>query len=182
MAACTALETYLPSLLRANLPIVIDARGREFVPRDRDLQDYFRDLTFNLGDTLRLLDDPEAPLFIANKILRLTNFKYLAGKKGIHAVGSLLTLEDPWGLIAAHLGRDRESLEQTVEVTTKRRNDIVHRADRPQRRPGGEAQEIGYAWSKGAVDTISHVCLALDELVAERMRQLETETMPSEGV
>ncbi len=81
VAACTALETYLPSLLRANLPTVIDARGRDFVPQDKDLQTYFKDLSFNLVDTLRLIGDPEAPLFIANKILGLTNFKFSAARK-----------------------------------------------------------------------------------------------------
>ena len=180
VAACTALETFLPSLLRANLPTVIDVRGREFVPRDKDLQAYFKDLAFSLSDTLRLIGDPEAPLFIANKILGLINFKYLSGKKGIHTVGTLLALEDPWELISSRLGQNRENLEQSVEGTTRRRNDIVHRADRPQRQPGGEAQGIGYAWSKGAVDTISNVCLALDELVAERMRELKREMSESE--
>lgn len=182
VAACTALETYLPSLLRANLPTVIDARGRDFVPHDKDLQTYFKDLSFNLVDTLRLIGDPEAPLFIANKILGLTNFKYLGGKKGIHAVGTLLALEDPWEQIAAHLDQNRESLEQTVEVTTRRRNDIVHRADRPQRHLGGEAQEISYAWSTRAVDSIRHVCLALDELVTERMKELKSEALEAEEV
>ncbi len=182
VAACTALETYLPSLLRANLPTVIDARGREFVPRDKELQSYLKELTFSLGDTLRLLGDPDAPLFIANKILGLTKFKYLGGKKGVHAVGNLLALEDPWEGIAAHLGRDRAGLERSVEETTRRRNDIVHRADRPQAEPGGDAQEIGYAWSKQAVDTITHVCLALDELVTTRMEELREEAARMEEV
>ncbi len=177
VAACTALETYLPSLLRTNLPTVIEARGREFLPRDKDLQNYLKDLSFGLGDTLRLLSDPEAPLFIANKILGLTRFKYLGGKKGVHAVGSLLALEDPWAQISNRLGREQAGLERVVDETTRRRNDIVHRADRLQAEPGGEAQEIGYAWSKQAVDTIAHVCLALDELVAARMRELEEEAV-----
>lgn len=182
VAACTALETYLPSLLRANLPTVIEARGREFVPQDKDLQNYLKELKFSLGDTLRLLGDPTAPLFIANKVLGLTGFKYLAGKKGVHAVGSLLALEDPWERISARLGRDRAELERSVEGTTRRRNDIVHRADRPQSKPGGDAQEIGYAWSKQAVDSITNVCLALDELVAARMRELKEEANRNEEV
>ena len=62
-----------------------------------------------------------------------------------------------------------------IVETTRRRNDIVHRADRLQADPGGEVQEIGYAWSLQAVDTIMHVCLALDELVAARMTQLQSE-------
>ena len=174
VAACTALDTYLPSLLRVNLPVVIQAKGRQFLPEDRDLRDYFKDLVFDLSDTLRLLGDPDAPLFIANKILGLTTFKYLSSKKGIHAVGALLALEKPWVLIAQKLRRDGKDLQNTIDETARRRNDIVHRADRPQADPTGGAQEIGYAWSKHAVDTIMHVCLALDELVGAKMTELHS--------
>ena len=175
VAACTALDAYLPSLLRVNLPVVIQARGRDFFPQDQDLQDYFKDLTFDLAETLRLLGDPNAPLYIANKILGLTAFKYLSSKRGIHAVGALLSLERPWNLITSRLQRDKSDLMRIIDETTRRRNDIVHRADRLQSDPGGEVQEIGYAWAKQAVDTIMHVCLALDELVAARMTQLQSE-------
>src|SRR5579859_5833351 len=58
VAACTALDTYLPSLLRAKLPTVIEARGRDFLPQDASLEEYFKDLTFSLSETLRLLGDP----------------------------------------------------------------------------------------------------------------------------
>jgi hypothetical protein len=174
VASCTALDTYLPSLLRVNLPIVIAARGRQFFPEDAELREYFRDLVFYLQETLRLLGDPDAPLFIANKILGLTSFKYLSTKKGIHAVGALLALDKPWVLIARKLQRDGKDLQNTIDETTRRRNDIVHRADRPQANPTGDVQEIGYAWSKHAVDTVMHVCLALDELVGARMAELKT--------
>ncbi len=158
-----------------NLPVVIQARGRDFFPQDQDLQDYFKELTFDLAEALRLLGDPNAPLYIANKILGLTAFRYLSSKKGIHAVGALLSLERPWNLIASRLQRDKSDLMRIIVETTRRRNDIVHRADRLQADPGGEVQEIGYAWSLQAVDTIMHVCLALDELVAARMTQLQSE-------
>jgi len=39
---------------------------------------------------------------------------------------------------------------------------------------GGDAQDITFAWTRHAVDTIHHVCLALDELVATRAAELET--------
>jgi hypothetical protein len=174
VAACTALDTYLPSLLRVNLPTVIVAKGRQFFPEDAELREYFRDLVFDLQETLRLIGDPDAPLFIANKILGLTSFKYLSSKKGIHAVGALLALEKSWNLIAQKLQRDGKDLQKTIDETARRRNDVVHRADRSQADPTGEAQEIGYAWSKHAVDTIMHVCLALDELVAGRMNELKS--------
>jgi hypothetical protein len=176
VVACTALDTYLPSLLRTNLPLVIEMKGRDFVPQDGDLSDFFKDLTFDLTDTMRILSDPDAaPLFIANKILALTNFKYLSSRKGVHAVAALLAIDKPWPQIAEKLQRDRKDLMSVVDETARRRNDIVHRADRLQADPAGAAQEISYAWAKQCVDTISHVCLALDELVAARILQFGSE-------
>ena len=173
VAACTALDTYLPSLLRFNLPAVIKAKGRNFLPEDTELRDYFKELVFDLPETLRLLGDPDAPLFIANKILGLTSFKYLSSKKGIHAVGCLLALEKTWKQIGEKLHRDQKELTLVIDETTRRRNDIVHRADRPQADPSTEAQDISYVWAKQAVDTIMHVCLALDELVVAKMVDLK---------
>jgi len=174
VASCTALETYLPALLRANLPVMIRARGRDFVPRgDQTFQEYFADLQFSLDETLRLLGDENAPEYISNKILGLANFKYLSSRRGIHVVGALLGLSKPWDRIAGHLNRDRRELMNTLEDTVRRRNDIVHRADRSQSDPGGEAQDITFAWTQQAVDTINHICLALDELVAGRVAELE---------
>ena len=175
VAACTALDAYLPSLLRVNLPVVIEAKGRDFFPQDQSLQDYFAELRFDLSETLRLIDDPNAPLFIANKILGLTNFKYLSSKKGIHTVGTLLAVEKPWDQITGRLQRDKKELTRIIDETTRRRNDIVHRADRVQSDPTGDAQPISYSWTKQAVDTIMHVCLALDELVIARMAELHVQ-------
>jgi hypothetical protein len=174
VASCTALETYLPALLRDNLPVMIRARGRDFVPRgDQMFQEYFSDLNFSLDETLRLVADENAPEYISNKILGLANFKYLSSRKGIHVVGVLLGYPKPWNAIADHLNRDRKELMKTLEDTVRRRNDIVHRADRSQDDPGGEVQAITFAWTQHAVDTINHVCLSLDELVAARVGELQ---------
>jgi hypothetical protein len=107
----------------------------------------------------------------------------LEGTYGVHADGAFeplgsLTHPDAVGradrgAIAAHLNRDKRELMKTLIDTVDRRNDIVHRADRLQTDPGGEAQDIAFAWTQQAVDTIKHVCLALDELVAARVAQLE---------
>ena len=173
VASATALETYLPALLRANLPILIRAKGRDFVPRnDQTLKAYFSDLTFDLDETLRLLGDPNAAEYISNKILGLANFKYLSSKKGVHVVGALLGLSKPWDTIADHLERDKRALMKTLDGAVHRRNDIVHRADRPQTDPAGDVQEITFAWTQQAVDTIKHICLALDELVAKRVARI----------
>jgi hypothetical protein len=178
VVACTGLDTYLPAVLRANLPTVIDARGRNFVPQDKELMEYFKSFTFSLSDTLRLLGDPgeEATLFIANKMLRFMHYQYLSSSKGVRVVGLLLGLDNPWEQIAAKLGRNSSAdLETMIRRTSVRRNDIVHRADRSEEDPEGAPQTIGLAWAQQAVDTIKHVCLALDELVAEQASLLRAE-------
>lgn len=178
VASCTALETYLPALLRTNLPIIIRARGRDFVPRgDSGVMDYFSDLQFSLDETLRLLDDENAPDYISNKILGLANFKYLSSRKGVHVVTRLLGVPKPWESIAEHLSRDKKELMNTLDDTVSRRNDIVHRADRARSEPSGDMQTISYAWTQHAVDTIHHICLAIDELVGARIVEMQ-ELMP----
>ena len=178
VTACTALETYLPSLLRLQLPDIIQLRGRDFVPKDKEIAEQFKNLTFNLDECLRLLSKPE-PLFIANKMISFVGFSYLSGKRGVHATGALLGLDNPWKLIADRLGRAEEEVKKTLEDTVNRRNDIVHRADRDKRLPEGPPQEIGYAWTRQAVDTVRVVCLCLDELVIGRLNELREQASVS---
>jgi hypothetical protein len=173
VTASTALETYLPSLLRDNLPEVIRLRGRDFVPRgDEAFKTQFKELKFDLDEAIRILGNPD-PLFVANKMISSLDFAYLNGRRGIHITGVLLALDNPWERIARQLGRDESEIKKTLDATVKRRNDIVHRADRSQEDPTGAAQEIGFPWAKQAVETIRVVCLALDDLVATRLKELK---------
>jgi len=178
VVACTGLDTYLPALLRTNLSTIIAARGRNFIPKDKDVMAYFRDFTFSLTDALRLLENPgeEATLFIANKMMGFMGHRYLSSSKGVRTAGILLGLDNPWERIAARLGRSNSAdLEATLKRTTDRRNDIVHRADRTEADPDGSIEAISLAWAQQAVDTVKHVCLALDELVAEQTASLHAE-------
>jgi hypothetical protein len=174
VASCTGLDTYLPALLRTNLPVVIRAVGRDFIPKDDGgVREYFQDLTFKLDELLRLLDDPNVSDYISNKILNLTNFAYLSSHKGVHVTVRLLGVNKPWEQIANHLGRDKKELMSVLNETVRRRNDIIHRADRNQDNPDDDPQEITFAWAKQSVDTIEHICLALDAIVAERMHEMQ---------
>lgn len=172
VASCTALDAYLPALLRVHLPEVINLKGRAFLPSDEGVRDYFKDLSFSIEDVLRLIPDENATLYISNKILGLSSFKYLAERKGIHVVGALLGLAKPWDEIAGHLHRDKKELMSMLEETVRRRNDIVHRADRSQNKPDDDQQAITYAQARQGVDTIEHVCMALNELVEKQLTVL----------
>jgi hypothetical protein len=173
VTASTALETYLPILLRDNLPEVIRLRGRDFVPKnDESFKNQFKELKFDLDEAVRILVDPD-PLFVANKMISSLSFSYLNGRRGIHITGVLLGLHNPWERIAQQLGRDENEIKKTLDATVKRRNDIVHRADRSQDNPAGDTQEIGFPWAKQAIETIRVVCLALDDLVTSRLKELK---------
>src|SRR5207249_12101732 len=113
------------------------------------------------------------PLFLANKMISSLNFSYLNGRRGVHVTGVLLGLDNPWRRVAQQLGRAEEEIKKTLDTTVKRRNDIVHRADRSQDDPSGIAQEIGFPRAKQAVETIRVVCLALDDLVSTRLSELK---------
>ena len=185
VAACTGLDAFLPALLRANLMTVIEARGRSFLNfnnDDKEFQDYFKTLEFNLGDTLRILEDPkDAPLFIANKILSFMNFPYLSSSKGINVVGMLLSLANTWKMIATKLDRDQKELQRVINATAERRNDIVHRADRSNSDLDGPIRAIDYEWTAHAVDTIYVVCLTLDNLIRVQMAQLRKDIQDRKG-
>lgn len=176
VASCTALDAYLPALLRLHLPEIIRRKGRSFA-LDEATKEHWSELQFGLDDVLRLRSEEEeaAALFISNRLLSLASFKYLSSKTGVHVVGVLLGIVKPWDQIAAHLGRDKKELTAVLEATVNRRNDIVHRADREKATPEGEPQAITYAQANQGVDNIKHVCLALDELVERSLHDLRTQ-------
>lgn len=175
VASCTGLDTYLPTLLKTNLPVVIRALKRDFMPRDdKTVNEKFKGMTFSLDDMVRVMTDAESgPEHLSNKLMGYVNFSYLSSSKGVHVVGRLLGLQQPWIQIGAHLNRNPEELEKIVDETATRRNDIVHRADRSQKDPEGDAQDISYPWTLHAVDTIKHVCTTLDELVMEKISEYQ---------
>lgn len=138
---------------------------------DQGVVAFFEGLKFSLDETLRLIQDPNAADYVSNKILGLTGFQYLSKRQGVHVVGKLLGLDKPWNQIAERLQRDRKELMDVLDATVERRNDIVHRADRNREDPVGEPQDIAYAWARQSVDTVAHICLALDELIAVRIKE-----------
>ena len=80
----------------------------------------------------------------------------------------------PLALIAEQLGRDEDEIKKTLDATVKRRNDIVHRADRSQDDPAVPHRRSGIRGRSRPWKPFELVCLALDELVAERLKELRS--------
>lgn len=192
VVSCTAMDTYLPALLKANLATTIRAKGRDFIPvTDGDVMQYFslKGMSFSLEETMRFISETNysgnvdyASSYIANKIITVAQKLYLSTPKGVHVVGKLLGIDNPWDRIVEHLGRDattqeasprKNELKSILDATVERRNNIIHRGDRKMDNPEGEPEEITYVWARQAVDTVEHVCLTLDELVADRIKEFE---------
>jgi len=169
--ACTGLETYLPAVMNTHFAELIRIKGRTFLNlKDKELVGHLSAVKFDLPDALRLLADPDT-LFVANKV-RLYLETNLSGRRGIHVVGVMFGVEEPWVEIGEKLSRKPTELGKLVEDTVSRRNDIVHRADRNKADLSGDQQPIAPAFAMQAVDTIRHVVMCLDDLVQEQMKQL----------
>lgn len=132
----------------------------------------------------QIFEDNIRPADLLLKVFRLLQHDALNTKEALvrslqelvkaEADESLLAaLNNPLGLIAKKLGRTENKIKETLDSTVKRRNDIVHRADRSQEDPAGSAQEIGFPWAKQAVETIRVVCLAVNDLVTTRLKELK---------
>jgi hypothetical protein len=176
VASCTAYETYLEALLREHLPEVIALRGRDFFPADDEdvVKKFFEALRFEIADVVRLLDDDKTTLgtFIAGKITNFAGKTNLGKASGVVVVGRLLGLLDPWSEIAANLRRSSAEMQEVVGSAIQRRNDIVHRGDR--RRSSEAVQEMTFSYASHAVDTLKHVCLAVEEVVGARLAALRS--------
>jgi hypothetical protein len=173
VASATAFDAFLPALLRAHLLTLIRIRGREFYPADKEITDYFKDVRFSIDEMLRTRDDPvEAPaLLVTQRMLGAVEFKMLGHAKGVALVGTLLGVPKTWEALARRMGKpDAVALEGAVQAVLARRHDIVHRADRSKKAPDGQLQDITLPQAKESVDTINNVCMALHELVSERIR------------
>lgn len=173
VSGCTAYETYLATLLAKHIFAVIEVKQHEFFPNDQEVTKYFEGMTLSIGEAFRLLSLTERAVFLGNKIVTFVQKKNLGSVGGLKTVGLLLGLEVPWDQVAQHLNRDRKDLTRTVADCIERRNAIVHRADRKLEEGGMEKQPISFSWTRQAVDTIGHVCLAFDELVTEQMRRVQ---------
>jgi hypothetical protein len=169
------LETYLPAVMNAHFDELIQIKGRAFINiKDKELAGHLGAIKFDLPETLRLLVEPDT-LFVANRVRSYLETN-LSGRRGVHVVGVMFGIDDPWAEIAAKLYRKPTELGKLVDDTVSRRNDIVHRADRRRTDMTGEPQPITPAFAMQAVDTIRHVVICLDDLIQEQMKQLRVTT------
>jgi hypothetical protein len=180
VAACSALDVFVPHLLQSHLPDVIQVRQRNFLPGDGDVKQLFSDFRLKLEDIWPLAEEGSAEErwnMITRRILDHCSAQTLSNDSGITATMALLAVEKPWSRIAERAGEPETALRDKLKRIVSRRNDIVHRADRAKTAPDGPAQAIDFVWTQNHVGAVKTIALACYDLVRERVRDLRANSV-----
>ena len=189
IVACNAVESFFWDSLRENVLTIVRARRRG---ADEEL----RKLTLTLDDYLSIegYADPNERL----KQIILKNFerRTLYDAESVGKIASILTVRDFWNAVARRCGRAANDVRRELDDLITRRNQIAHRADRPNpdADPAEETDRNGQraihaAWvttrmatAKGLVnaaqDCFRETLVRLEEqLEREREQELARQTM-----
>jgi hypothetical protein len=175
VAAFSALDVFVPSLLETYLPRIVLIRQRNFIPRDGEARDLFRDFRFKLDEIWPVVEEEstsERWNIVARRMLDYCGSRTLSNESGISASMALLGVDSPWARIAERAGEKEQTLRERLRRVVSRRNDIIHRGDRPTRDPNGTPAGIDVVWTHNHVSAIQTVALACYDLADARAQEL----------
>lgn len=172
LVACTALESYFWDVLRENALTVIRAKGRK-------ADDTLKDITISLDDYLSLegYEDPDVRLqqIILNRFKRGT----LYDLDKIDEIAGILNVKDFWTPVSAQTGIPTKELRTRLGNLIQRRNEITHRADRPDENTKSDEidshglRTMTYAWAATHVMTAKSVVAASSDVFKNAIVPLE---------
>jgi RiboL-PSP-HEPN len=176
VVVCTSLEAFFWDSLRENVLTIVRARRTH---SDESL----RSLTLTLGDyiSIQQYDDPDLRL----KQVILKNFARgtLYNDDSIEKIARILTIDDFWNQVAHSCEERPGNLRRLINELIARRNQITHRADRPEE--GEEADALGLrpislAWTNLRVQAARTLVTASAELIGSALERLETQIRADE--
>lgn len=172
VVGCSALESFVWDILRENALTVIKARGRK---ADSSL----KEVTLTLDDYLSLegYTDPDERL--KEIILKRFERGTLYDSAKIDEIMKILTVKDLWKDITDHCGLDAKTIRSQLNDLILRRNQIAHRADRPE--VGDTSVEpdphglrpITHGWVNSRLTTAKTFVEAAAASVGTAMKELE---------
>jgi hypothetical protein len=180
VVACTALESFFWDALRENVIIIVRARKRG---ADKSL----RELTLTLDDYLSLeaYQNPDDRL----KQIILKNFERetLYDISSIDRIANVLTVKNYWERVAHKCGLQEKDIKSQLAELISRRNQIAHRADRPdekadppEEQDGHGLRAVSFAWANTRVATAKNVVSASSEIFGLAISQLERQLAQEE--
>jgi hypothetical protein len=180
VSACTAYEVFLLCTLRVNLQPLIRLIEEGKLALTGKTADHFNELKVSVQELLNLIHREDRAVVLTIKIANYVKHKNLGAVQALETIGTLLGIEEPWKQLCRHLKRKEEETKELLNKAIKRRNDIVHRADRDFEDDSLARETISFAYAEQVVDSIKHVCRGFDELVNERMRQFLADSVARE--
>jgi len=168
VAACSALDAYFNDKFRENVMTVLLAKKR-YAPKE------LKNLVMTFDDYLSLESWADPNERLRQILERNLERKTLSNSNGITEMTAILGIKDIWNSIGRECGEKPSDLRRRIDEIAARRNDIVHRADRPQEHQemnGSGLQVISHAWVNMRVQTVKTVVLASDKVIDEEMETL----------
>jgi len=171
VVACTCVESFFWDALRENVLTIIKARRS-------GADESLKNITLKLGDYLSIqqYEDPDLRL----KQIILNNFERgtLYDAKSIDRITRIMTVRDFWGEVQNTCGEDATTLRRHVGELISRRNQIAHRADRPEN--GEEAdghglRPINLSWTNVRVQAAKTLVTAGAEVISAAITKLESD-------
>lgn len=173
VVACTALESFFWDVLRENVLTIVRARRRR-------ADESVRGIILTLDDYLSIegYDDPDVRL----QQIILKNFERgtLYDAASIERIATILTVKEFWKHVSKKCEIRESDIKQQIAELIARRNQIAHRADRPDDKansPGDQdghgLRTISYPWVHTRVATAKTVVAASSEIFTGTLNDLE---------
>ncbi len=171
VVACTALEAFFWDVLRENVLTIVQARRS-------GADESLKNLTFTLGDYMSLQQYEDQDLRLRQIILKNFERGTLYDTESIEKVTKILTIRNYWEQIEKLTGEKASNLKRLVGELIQRRNQITHRADRPEGQEETDSlglRSINYAWANLRVQSAKTIVTASADLISRTIRRLEAD-------
>jgi hypothetical protein len=171
VVACTSVEAFFWDSLRENVLTIVRARRS-------GADDSLKNLQFTLGDyiSLQQYDDPDVRV----RQIILKNFERgtLYSAESIEKIARILTISKFWEQVEKKCGEPSANLKRQIGELITRRNQIAHRADRPddgEDADGHGLRPISIAWVNLRVQGARTLVAAAADLIGETIKRLESD-------
>jgi hypothetical protein len=171
VVSCTALEAFFWDVLRENVLTIVQARRS-------GADESLRNLTFTLGDYISIQQYDDQDLRLRQIILKNFERGTLYKTESIDDITRILTIKDFWRDVEKQCGEPASNLRRLIGDLIQRRNQIAHRADRPddgEEADGHGLRPISFAWTTLRTNAAKSLVTAGAEIIGEAMKRLESD-------
>jgi hypothetical protein len=180
VVACTALESFFWDVLRENVLTIVRARKR-------GADESLRKITLTLDDFLSLQSYEDHDARLREIILKKYQHGTIYDPASIKGIADILTVDKFWPAVSQITGIPERDLQRQLGELINRRNQVAHRADRPNEEAsppepvdGHGLRAISYSWAQTRVATAKAVVSASADIIAKTLAKLEAQISQEE--